>query len=149
MMDRYHPVFAGPSPSPSPPGHPRHCVSLLSSLTAPGGITYRGSDALALAPLCQRLHPPSLLSFSHRAASSPYPPSSSSLSNSYNHCPSLYSSTRKSNALLFPLAAQAHTADLVSQVPRGNLQPALLFGDQPQRHFCGSELEHAQPRWDF
>lgn len=55
----------------------------------------------------------------------------------------------KSNSLLFPLAAQAHTADLVSRVLRGNLQTVLLFGDQPQRDFCGSELEHARPRRDF
>lgn len=77
--------------------------------------------------------------------SPPYPPcsSSSSVSKSYNHWPSLYSSP------LFPPAAQAHTADLVSQVPRGTLQPALLFGDQAKKDFCGSELEHVWPRWDF
>lgn len=96
-------------------------------------------------PLCAKvsLHSRSCPSSSQYL--SPISPhsSSSSVSKSYNHWPSLYSSR------LFPPAAQAHTADLVSQMPRGTLQPALLFGDQAKKDFCGSELEHVWPRWDF
>lgn len=55
-----------------------------------------------------------------------HPPSSSSVSTSYNHWTFLSSSMSKSNSPLFPLAAQAHTVDLVSQVPRGTLQPFYL-----------------------
>lgn len=112
-----------------------HLPQVWCSGPHPSMPTPRSTLALLLLPPCSSFPTTS--------------PSPSSLSNFYSQCPSLYSSMSKSNSLLFPLAAQAHTADLVLQVSRGNLQPALLFGDQPQRDFCGSELEHAWLRWDF
>lgn len=102
MMDSYHVVFGRtislaffswpPQTLHRPAFRPRcpctyHLPWVWCPSARPSVPTPPSTLALVLLPLC---------------CSPPHLPSSSSLSNSYNHCPSLYSSMSKSNSLLFP-----------------------------------------------
>lgn len=48
---------------------------------------------------------------------------------------------------LFPRCTGTHSRPCFTSA-KGN-STALLFGDQAQKYFYGSQLEHVWPRWDF